>query len=72
LIERIKAVSQGGTMFHITKGNIETRKFKFPCKDEQQKIASFLSALDVKIESVAAQIAHTQTFKKGLLQQMFV
>ncbi|MBX2897177.1 MAG: restriction endonuclease subunit S [Cyclobacteriaceae bacterium] len=71
-VERIKAVSQGGTMFHITKGNIETRKFKFPCKEEQQKIASFLTALDAKIESVAAQITHSQTFKKGLLQQMFV
>ena len=71
-VERIKAVSQGGTMFHITKGNIETRKFNFPCKEEQQKIASFLSCIDNKLESVANQIKQTQTFKKGLLQQMFV
>ena len=47
-------------------------KLPFPSKEEQQKIASFLTSLDAKIESVAAQIAHTQTFKKGLLQQMFV
>ncbi len=71
-VERIKAVSQGGTMFHITKGNIESRKFKFPCKEEQQKIASFLSGIDTKIESVGNQITQTQIFKKGLLQQMFV
>jgi type I restriction enzyme, S subunit len=71
-VERIKAVSQGGTMFHITKGNIETRKFKFPCLEEQQKIASCLTALDSKIDRIAALISNTQTFKKGLLQQMFV
>lgn len=71
-VEGIKAVSQGGTMFHITKGNIETRKFKFPHKEEQQKIASFLTSLDAKIEAVSREITQTQTFKKGLLQQMFV
>ena len=40
--------------------------------DEQTKIANFLSALDRKIETVASQIAEMQTFKRGLLQQMFV
>lgn len=39
---------------------------------EQQKVGAFFTALDRKIESVAKQITHTQAFKKGLLQQMFV
>lgn len=45
---------------------------QLPSLPEQTKIAAFLTALDRKIEVVSTQIALTRTFKKGLLQQMFV
>jgi type I restriction enzyme S subunit len=47
-------------------------KLDFPCVEEQKKIVSFIASIDKKIELIAQQAEQIQTFKKGLLQQMFV
>ncbi|WP_151713800.1 restriction endonuclease subunit S [Acinetobacter bereziniae] len=56
----------------INLGEIGLCVIKVPCLKEQIKIANFLSAIDQKIEVVAKQIEQAKTWKKGLLQQMFV
>jgi len=43
-----------------------------PCLAEQNKIANLLSHLDELIEEKKALLSDWQSFKKGLLQQMFV
>ena len=56
----------------ITGKIIKSLVFDFPQISEQQKIASFLSSIDKKIEITSTQLEKTREFKKGLLQQMFV
>lgn len=56
----------------INLGEISHCLIKVPHPDEQQKIATALQAMDAKIDAVAAEIDQIETFKKGLLQQMFV
>ena len=68
----IARLSQGISVVHLYSKQLKTLKILVPSKYEQQKIATFLISVDKKIDTVSTQIAHTQQFKKGLLQQMFV
>lgn len=63
---------EGGNVSNLYYRYLEDVEIEIPSKEEQQKIADFLSTLDRKIEAVSTQIAKTQQFKKGLLQKMFV
>lgn len=71
----VKSVSNSGARHD--RMNIKNQDFfdmpiLYPCLAEQTKIANFLTAIDQKIDNVAEQIDHAKTWKKGLLQQMFV
>jgi|TARA_R110000744_G_scaffold363266_1_gene471555 type I restriction enzyme S subunit len=63
---------EGGVRQYLFYENFSHIKVPLPSIKEQQKIADYLSAIDTKIETVNQQIEKTQSFKKGLLQQMFV
>ena len=56
----------------INSNDLSGIKIALPSLPEQQKIAAFLSTIDRQINLVGQQLERVQTFKKGLLQQMFV
>jgi type I restriction enzyme S subunit len=63
---------QPGTQVNLNTSIVSAEKFLVPCLQEQQKIASFLTSIDQKIEQVNTQLEKAKTWKKGLLQKMFV
>ncbi|WP_233881801.1 restriction endonuclease subunit S [Tenacibaculum piscium] len=62
----------GSTIPHIYFKDYSKENINIPSLKEQEKIATYLSAIDMKIAKVETQISQSQTFKKGLLQQLFV
>ena len=76
LVSELEKIAQEGARNHgllnISLQEFFEVSFVKPCLEEQIKIANFLSAIDQKIEVVAQQIEQAKTWKKGLLQQMFV
>lgn len=64
--------STGSNYPAINSNDLKTIQVSIPAIKEQEKIADFLSALDARIQNTSSQIDQMETFKKGLLQQMFV
>ena len=68
----IARVAQGSSVIHLYADQLKRLSLALPCLGEQKKIADFLSSIDCNIDRADTQIVETKTFKKGLLQQMFV
>ena len=70
----MELISPGGAGRNrvMNKADFLKLKWVFPSLPEQHKIASFLTAIDKKIEQVSTQLEKTKAWKKGLLQKMFV
>lgn len=68
----VKKIAQGTKVLGISMRRLEKINLLIPSTSEQQKIADFLSAIDRQISQVSQQLTQTRTFKKGLLQGMFL
>ncbi|PKR81774.1 restriction endonuclease subunit S [Brumimicrobium salinarum] len=63
---------EGGVRQYLFYDNFSQIEIPLPCKNEQNKIADFLSTIDKKISAVDQQLSLAKEWKKGLLQKMFV
>ncbi|HEY5751243.1 MAG TPA: restriction endonuclease subunit S [Chryseolinea sp.] len=68
----LKLYNEASGVPSLSKTTLEKIKLSIPSVEEQQKISDYIFKIDTKIRTITAQITQTQTFKKGLLQQMFV
>ncbi len=71
-VRYVDIVNTSSGIPHISSQQIKDFKFDFPSREEQTKIANFLSSIDKKIENTKIELEKTKEFKKALLQQMFV
>lgn len=63
--------SSGSTFLEISSKNLKKLPIPIPCLEEQQKIASFFSTLDQKIELNERKLEVLKNFKKGVMQKIF-
>ena len=67
----IKTYLQGG-QGNLSANIIKELQYNFPCLDEQDKIAKFITKIDIILQKEIDKLNELYKWKKGLLQQMFV
>lgn len=70
--KEILANSNGSTMIHITKKDMENKMITVPDMNEQIKIGKILEKLDLKIELNKNKLNNLKSVKQFLLQKMFM
>lgn len=70
--DKLLSNTNGSTMIHITKGDMENKIISLPNINEQKKIGEFFEQLDQHITVQQRKLDHLKLRKKALLQQMFV
>ncbi|QQB04593.1 restriction endonuclease subunit S [Macrococcoides caseolyticum] len=63
--------TNGSTMIHITKENMDSRKIKFPNIEEQIKIGQIFGEIDRTITLLQKEVEMNKQIKKGFLQKLF-
>src|SRR5690606_19544702 len=68
---QITQLSGGSTRFNIGQDSLNKVSVFLPSKEEQTKIASFLSAVDEKISQLTQKHQLLSQYKQGMMQKLF-
>ena len=69
--KQIMRLSQGAKVLGLSKGYLSEVLLEYPALAEQQKIADFLTAVDIKIEQLTRKEELLKQYKKGVMQKIF-
>lgn len=67
----ISQLAKGVSISNVYNSDLRTLFIKLPTLPEQTKIAQFLTAIDQKIQALKKKKALLETYKKGVMQQLF-
>lgn len=66
-----QALASGNMIPGLSRQDILSQKLNLPSYKEQEKIASFLTTIDIKIEQLTKKEKLLQQYKKGVMQKIF-
>lgn len=69
--DEITSRSGGSTRFNIGQETLSSIHLNFPTLPEQQKIATFLTAVDEKLQALKQKKSLLEQYKKGVMQKIF-
>lgn len=67
----IASIAQGKSVVHISEKGLANIELSFPCPEEQQKIADFLSNVDEVIVQSKVEVQNLEQQKKATMQKIF-
>lgn len=71
LRKKISTLAKGVSISNVYNSDLKQLKLNLPSLNEQQKVTSFLTAVDAKIEQLNQKKTLLEQYKKGVMQQLF-